>query len=267
MRIAFLSDVHANLPALRAALELVKDRGAERIVVAGDLVGHGPHPAEVVALLRENARYEVIRGNVDRAIAALGREKAPEKLRERAEGSGKKANRAWTALALERDALDWLERLPPAQAFAVRGVEVLVVHGSPRSDEEYIYPSLTPVGLDRVLSGYAGPPPDVLVSGHSHVPFVNRVRDTLVINCGSVGRPADLDPRGSLALAEVGEGVARAEIVRFDYPVEELVAALASRSVPGVEPAEYRQGVKEVKYSDMSRLNHPVGARAREGEP
>src|SRR5690606_41509291 len=133
--------------------------------------------------------------------------------------------------------------------------------------EDYAYLGVTPVAFDRVRSGYAGAPPDVLVSGHSLVPFVNRVRDTLVINCGGVGRPGDLDPRGSLALAEVGEGVAREEIVRFDYPVEELVAALASRSVPGVEPAEYRQGVKEVKYSDMSRLNHPVGARAREGEP
>jgi predicted phosphodiesterase len=96
-----------------------------------------------------------------------------------------------------------------------------------------------------VLEAKVGPAPQLLVSGHSHVPFAERVEGTLVINCGSVGRPADCDPRGSFALAEVGRGGdAHVEILRFTYPVDEVVEALARFDVPGVDGNEYLEGVK-----------------------
>jgi putative phosphoesterase len=245
MKIAFLSDVHANLPALEAALAAAERLGAERVVVAGDIVGDGPFPAESIARLRNDSRCDIIRGNVDREIVRLAREKGPKKLRKRAAKKGKKANRAWTTLALRAEEIDWLANLQPTLGFDVDGVEILVVHGSPRRDREYIYPSLTPPGLERLLEGRDGPRPQLLVGGHSHVPFASRLSGTLVINCGSVGRPADCDPRGSFALADIDPGgEANAEIVRFDYPVEETVRTLERLGVPGIDPEEYRQGVK-----------------------
>jgi putative phosphoesterase len=246
VRIALLSDVHANLPALEAALRLCREAEVERLVVAGDLVGDGPHPVEVLELLRR-LRVEAIRGNVDRKVVNdLSR---PERklLRRAGEGKAQQRNRAWTALRLDAapGARAWLESLPAELRLVFAGHPVLVVHGSPHGDTDYVFPSLTARGLARKLEPLEGWRPDVLVCGHSHVPFTGEVDGVRVVNCGSVGRPADGDPRGSLALLELVPGEApRAEVVRFDYDVEALARDLAAREVPGVGAGEYRRGVK-----------------------
>lgn len=244
MRAALLSDVHANLPALRAALEVADRAGADRLVVAGDLVGDGPHPVEVLALLRERGP-DAVRGNVDRKVLALGDRRG--RLRRRLAGArGQKANRVWTALRLLESAPEraWLEALPAERTLSLGGLPVLLVHGSPLGDTDYVYPSLTARALRGKLDGRAAPRPAALVCGHSHVPFARRVDGVLVVNCGSVGRPADGDPRGSLALLELADGGARVQLVRFPYPVDEVADALRIREVPGIEAEEYGEGVK-----------------------
>lgn len=244
MKIALLSDVHANLPALRVALAVARRVGAERVVVAGDLVGDGPHPLEVVQALRQLGA-ECIRGNVDRKVLRVAARK-----RRLAKGlrnpDGQKRNRAWTAARLcqSPDALDWLRSLPPALRLEVGVRPVLVVHGSPRGDTDYVYPTLTPPALRAKLEPVEGERPAVLVCGHSHLPFARAVDGVLVINCGSVGRPADGDPRGSLALLEVDGATARARLIRFAYPLEPLINDLSAREVPGIDAEQYRLGVK-----------------------
>ncbi|MEX2583307.1 MAG: metallophosphoesterase family protein [Gemmatimonadota bacterium] len=245
MRLAFLSDLHGNLPALESALATAEAKGAERFVIAGDVVGGGPFPSETIARLRDDGRCDVIRGNVDLSVLKLARRKKRKKLQKRSAGNGKKANRAWTALALTQDDLAWLDSLPTRLAFEVAGSEVLVVHGSPRTDTEYIYPSITSVGLRRMLESHDGPEPRLLVSGHSHIPFAHQVEGTMVVNCGSVGWPADGDPRGAFAMADAdGGGGLHVEIVRFTYPVDEAIAAIERLGVPGIDGEDYRQGLK-----------------------
>ena len=245
MRIAFLSDIHANLPALEAALGVADRLGAQEVIVAGDLVGDGPHPVEVVGALRARGA-QCIRGNVDRQVAkmARGRRKLGKVLRNRRK---QKSNRAWTAVQL-RDApeeLEWLAALPPELRLHPGEREVLVVHGSPRAETDYVYPSLTPAALAAKLAPLTGPRPDVLVCGHSHIPFTREVDGVLVINCGSVGRPADGDPRGTLAVVDFAAGDRpQAQMVRFGYPVETTLAEIAAREVPGIDPEEYRLGIK-----------------------
>jgi putative phosphoesterase len=244
-RIAFLSDIHGNLPALRAALAEARERGADRIIVAGDVVGTGPFPLESVQLLMTEPEIQAIRGNVDRQVLRV-REKKPKKVKKRlSTGPKKRQNKAWSAVALDDAAASWLASLPPTLAFTVEGVDVLVVHGSPIGDSDYIFPSLTEEALARKLAPLSGPPPRVLVSGHSHIPFVSQVGGTLVINCGSVGKPADGDPRGSFALAELRKSrPPTAEIVRFAYPMDELQKAITDRDVPGVRFKGYREGLR-----------------------
>lgn len=245
MRVAFLSDIHANLPALEAALRVVDHLGAERIFVAGDLVGDGPHPAEVVAALR-NRDAECIRGNVDRDVLALAT--SGKKLGKLLRETGKqKSNRAWTALRLRErpDELAWLAALPAERRVTLGSFETLVVHGSPRGDTDYLYPSLTPAALAGKLEPLEGFSPDVLVCGHSHVPFARRIAGVLVLNGGSVGRPADGDPRGTLAIVDFPEaGSPRPGLVRFAYPVDDLLDDLTARAVPAIDPQDYRLGVK-----------------------
>lgn len=244
-RVAFVSDVHGNVLALRAALELAHERGAGRVVVAGDLVGDGPHPAEVVRMVR-TATTAAVRGNVDRKVMRYA-EKKKKKLRKRIEAKNpSRANRAWSALELRyaEEELEWLRELPLEQRLQVGDTEVLVVHGSPRGDDDRILSSLTPEALAGKLEPVDGPRPDALVCGHTHAGFVAEIDGVLVANCGSTGRPADGDPRGSLVLMHAAKDGPEAELLRFEYPVEALIADLAERGVPGIRGETYRLGVK-----------------------
>jgi putative phosphoesterase len=238
VKVAFLSDVHANFPALCAALETAQRLGAATVVVAGDLVGSGPHPVEVIRLLMQRG-VRAIRGNVERKLLELGSsgKKLKSLLDKRRTG-----HVAWTALQLGQPEREWLAALPERLELTLGGAAVRVVHGSARSDGEYIYPSVTA----RALPAMAGEPlPRVLVCGHSHLPFTRRVAGIRVVNCGSVGRPVDGDPRGAFALVDFDAGpAARATLLRFAYPVAETMCDLASRGVPGAVPEELERGIK-----------------------
>jgi diadenosine tetraphosphatase ApaH/serine/threonine PP2A family protein phosphatase len=108
------------------------------------------------------------------------------------------------------------------------------------SDTDYIYPSLTAQALAAKLGDSR---PRVLICGHSHVPFTKEIAGVRVVNCGSVGRPIDGDPRGTLALCEfAGEARVRCRMARFPYPVEPLVADLKARGALGGFPQDYRTG-------------------------
>ena len=236
MKAAFFSDIHANLPALETALGRARGLGAEALFCAGDMVGFGPHPSEVVGLLRENG-VTAIGGNVERKVLRAADHAAPP-----VRAEGRAAAPVWTANSLDPEALRWLRDLPPRRRMTVGGADVLMVHGSPLSDVDYIYPSLTGRALAAKVGGER---PDVLVCGHSHVPFVRRVSGVLVVNCGSVGRPVDGDPRGAFALADLSPGGAsRARIIRFSYDVASLLRDVAGRGSPGVRPEEFVSGRK-----------------------
>lgn len=238
MRVAFFSDIHANFPALCRALDWAQRQRAERLICAGDIVGHGPHPTEVVRLLMEQG-VEAILGNVDRKVLTLL--ESPAKLKKRLE---KKAHAlaAWAALALGEAERAWLAALPRMLRLEIEGIEVCVVHGSPLADTDYIYPSLTPQALAAKL-GWSRP--RVLVCGHSHVPFTKEISGVRVVNCGSVGQPIDGDPRGALALCDIADaGRVRCRIARFPYPIDPVVADLEVRGAVGSLPQDYRTGTK-----------------------
>jgi putative phosphoesterase len=225
MRVAILSDVHANISALESALADVERRAAKIVLVAGDVVGDGSHPSEVVALLRRRA-IPTIRGNVERKVMEIAALRPSEVA---TLGKKKHADLVWTANRLGREGLDWLHSLPPSLERRLAGSRLLLVHGSPLGDTDYVYPSLTVRALAAKLGAEQ---PDVLACGHSHIPFVRRIAGVTVINAGSVGRPVDGDPRGSYALVDLEpKRIPRARIVRFAYPIDQPPSGAARRTV------------------------------------
>lgn len=224
MLVAVLSDIHANLEALEAALDDARRRGAVAVLVAGDLVGDGPDPAEVVDLLRRSS-FPVVRGNVDDKVVETARLSKAEQaaLSEKR----RKADVVRTVRALGPGALEWIGALPETLTLRFAGRHLLLVHGSPLGITDYVFPSLTPAALEAKL----GPGrPDVLACGHSHIPFARRIRGVLVVNAGSVGRPIDGDARGSYALVEITRGRSpRARVVRFHFAATEPRARVGSR--------------------------------------
>jgi predicted phosphodiesterase len=240
MLLAFLSDIHGNLPALKSALADAKRRGAYKIYCAGDLVGYGPFPDEVCKLLAEE-NIATITGNYDvKALAALHRPKDSKKGMK--PGKWKILN--WTRKHISSTSAKFLANLPDCRRETLFGrFRLLIVHGSPVSPEDTIYPSITRYSLEKKLSGEKT---DIIVCGHTHIPFVKRFAGITVVNCGSAGQPIDGDPRPSYALINIDKKKPPSvAIIRFRYPYEELIRAIEDSSLPHGLASDFRNGDKK----------------------
>jgi len=236
---AFVSDLHGNLPALEAAVADAKARGAGQVVCAGDMTGYGPFPDEVCRFLQER-RIPAIIGNYDQKVIDVAKQgrSAAAKMKEK-----KRKILLWTVAHLGIGSRGYLAGLPDRLTLRVAGGrKVFVVHGSPLSTNDTIYPSITGRGLESKLGNAR---PDILVCGHTHIPFVKRVVGVLVVNCGSAGHPVDGDPRPAYALVRAGQGAApHGRIVRFEYDRSRTIAALAKTSLPKDLGKDFMEGNK-----------------------
>ena len=128
MLIAFISDIHGNLPALKAVMAMLKHRGANKIICAGDVTGNGPFPSEVCSYLEEN-NIPTISGNYDCKVLNVIQQgkSAAAKLQKK-----KRELLIWTAKHVKKSAEHFLELLPPSLEEEIPGGrKLLVVHGSP----------------------------------------------------------------------------------------------------------------------------------------
>ncbi len=188
MKIGFISDVHANLPALEAVLRDMSARNVAQIYCAGDILGYYTFPDEVVDLLRRKGVH-CIAGNHDRAVL-VG-----------AKGMNSIAAAAieWTRENMSSTTFDYIRDLPNSIHRPVEEVMVAIHHGSPRHMSEYIFEEHV---SDELLS-IAGA--KLLVLGHTHVPYQFQFSIGNVINPGSVGQPRDGDPRASYVILDSSE--------------------------------------------------------------
>jgi len=239
MRIAVVSDVHANLPALDAVL--AHAGGIDGLWHLGDVVGYGPEPDAVVARLAAAGAVGV-RGNHD-AAACGGRE---------IEWFNPDARRAmeWTRGAINPDTVDWLGALPERREEG----GCLLVHGSPR---EPIWEYVTSTTV--AAANLAAMPGSIGLHGHTHVPvaFVESGADVLLhrpeagsslalagrralLNPGSVGQPRDGDPRASYLVLDPVAG----EVTwhRVEYDVGRVQRAILAAGLPAVLAARLSVG-------------------------
>ena len=209
MRVAALSDIHGNLPALEAVLADVEQVGVDAIVVAGDSVS-GPWPAEVFDRLEE-VSARIVRGNADRLEEVQGFDGDQGAWNEERLGSDRLARVAgWPlTLELEVDALG----------------TVLVCHSTPVSDEP-IYTQLTPD--DEVVATLGPVDAGVLVCGHTHIQYERELSSGLrLVNPGSVGMP--YEGRRGAFWAVLGPDV---DFRHTEYDVEKAVRAIRALGAP-----------------------------------
>ena len=179
-RVAVLSDIHGVLPALETVLAEPDVASADLIVLTGDIAA-GPQPVQCLdrlAALGNRAAW--IRGNADRELVEFAR---GDRTDMPDEVSG------WAAGQLRADQLEILADLPLSMLVSITGLgQVLFCHATPRDDEEVV---LVDSRLDRWTEVFAdlGPEIDVIVCGHTHMPFARLAHRRLVVNPGSVGMP------------------------------------------------------------------------------
>src|SRR3954449_3410385 len=216
-RTAVITDIHGNLAALEATLEWIDGEGIERIYCGGDLVGYGAYPNEVCALIKARG-IPTIYGNYDYAIARDLEDCGCAYVTEHDRELGQQSV-AWTLEHTEQPAKDFMRGLPFDLRFEVGGIPVHLVHGSPRKVNEYLFEE-KPASLYERLAGAESD--RVLVFGHTHKPWVHEYGGVLFVNCGSVGKPKDGDPRGAFAVLGPAAESVEVTIERVSYDAESV---------------------------------------------
>lgn len=208
MRIALVSDIHANALAMRAVSDAIAQHAADVVVVCGDTVGYYYWPGEVLEVLK-GMDARMIRGNHEDMLA-LDRREATSEVAVRARlGSG-----AWACLAdLTGADLDLLEGLPATLTLSSPHGTLLACHGSPDDPVRYVYPDTS----DEDLSALAPPRYRWVVMGHTHYPMLREVDGVTFINPGSVGQPRNGVPGAAWALLDTEAGTVEFHVEDYDW--------------------------------------------------
>jgi putative phosphoesterase len=226
-RVAVITDIHANLPALEAALARTNELGIEQVYCGGDLVGYGPHPNEVCALIQDRA-IPTIYGNYDYAI---GRdlEDCGCAYVDRHDREIGQLSIDWTLAHTSSEAKAFMRELPFDLRLEVADQRVRLVHGSPRKVNEYLFEEKPARTFERIA---ALADCDVLVFGHTHKSWVREYGGILFVNCGSAGKPKDGDPRAAFALLSSQRGEVRVTIERAEYDALDVAREIRAVGLP-----------------------------------
>jgi predicted phosphodiesterase len=213
MKVAVLSDIHGNLPALEAVAADIAGWGPDVIIVNGDVVNRGPSSSDCWAFLQAQPDWLVASGNHERYVLLW---EDPEWTAAASESEALYAPSGWTYEQLG-DTVGQLAALPERITVAdPAGGELRAVHGSMRGDRDGIYPDTPATKLALQIE----PAPNLFCTAHTHRPFVRTLNGTVVVNSGSAGWTFDRDPRASYARLVWQGGNWQAEIVRVDYDRE-----------------------------------------------
>jgi len=211
LRVLIISDVHANLEALKALSE-----NGDQLWVLGDLVNYGPDPAAVIELVRRMATV-VVRGNHDHAVGFDEDPRCSPRFRRMAEET-----RRYTLSVLSQADRRFLRELPVTATCQIGGVRFHLSHALP---SDPLYPYCGP-DSERWVQEAERLETDVLLTGHTHLPFVREISGRLVVNPGSLGQAKHGRPEACYAVWEDG----RIELHSVPYQVEDSVEKI--RALP-----------------------------------
>ena len=230
MKIAALYDVHGNLPALEAVLDDLRAAEVDRVVIGGDVVP-GPMPSESLALLLDlDLPVEFVRGNGERIVLA---QRAGEPIDEIPEPH--RNGIRWNAAQLGSEQAATIATWPLTTSLRVGGLgEVFFCHATPRDDNELFTRTTDQARLEPVFGELEA---DLVVCGHTHMPFDRTICGVRVVNAGSVGMPFG-EPGADWLL--LGEGI---EPQRTTYDLEAAAARVRATGCPGAD--ELARGVLE----------------------
>lgn len=257
MKIALFSDIHANLPALEAFFKSVEAQKPDAIYCLGDLVGYNIWPNEVINEIRKRG-IPTIAGNYDFGIGRAGDDcgcayKTDE---EKANGA---ISISFTNQIVKEEERQYLRSLPAHLKVEFQlnddKLNLLLVHGSPRKINEYLFEDRDEKSLWRIMQDADA---DIMCFGHTHKPY-HRILPSVAeenqhyrhaINIGSVGKPKDGDNRGGYVILHIDRNSSimkkesiRVEFIRFEYDVEKAAKAVEDSPLPNAYAESLRKGV------------------------
>ena len=228
MKVAVISDIHGNFQALKSVLDDMAKFGCEKILCLGDLAMAGPEPGVIIDYVQEQDCWEIIQGNTDKMIA---------------EYSTELFNQVYSTFPVMANALaddvkilseaqkNFLKNLPQQKEIDICGVKVLMVHGSPRKNNEDILPDFPIEKVEEIISGTDA---DLIFCGHTHIPcgYQTNKKQT-VVNVGSVGRPMHGEPKACYVIANFENGTFSIEHRFVNYDKETAAGIVSQRGFDG----------------------------------
>jgi len=256
MKIALFSDIHANLPALEAFFEDVDSKNPDSVYCLGDLVGYNIWPNEVINEIRKRG-IPTIAGNYDFGIGRMSDDCGCAYKTDTEKDMGK-ISISYTNTLVKPNERKYLRTLPAHIRLEFQlnedRLNLLLVHGSPRKINEYLFEDRDEKSLLRIMEQADA---DIMCFGHTHKPY-HRVLPTEpgdskhfrhAINIGSVGKPKDNDNRGCYVILTINDNsnitdkdTVQAEFIRFEYDVEKAAKAVEDSPLPNGYADMLRRG-------------------------
>jgi putative phosphoesterase len=256
MKIALFSDIHANLPALESFFKSVEEQKPDAIYCLGDLVGYNIWPNEVINEIRKRG-IPTIAGNYDQGMGLMSDDCGCAYKTEPEKDLGK-FSISYTNSILKPDERRYLRTLPSHIKLEFQlnhdKLNILLVHGSPRKINEYLFEDRDEKSLLRIMEQADA---DIMCFGHTHKPY-HRILPTEInenphfrhaINIGSVGKPKDGNPKGCYVILHINpessitdKDSVQVEFIRFEYDVEKAAKAIEECILPNEFAEMLRNG-------------------------
>jgi len=233
MKIAVISDIHGNMEALESVLKDIKENNCDKIYCLGDYAMAGPEPGKTINKfleLKNSSDITLIQGNTDLMIANYTNE-VYNAIKDAAPVMAEALKNDFEILTEEQK--NFLRELPPQLLTEENGVKILLVHGSPRKNNENIFPDTPLKKLEEMVAGVDA---DIILCGHTHRPCGFQTTDKkTVVNVGSVGRPFTDEPKSCYLLMNINNGKCLFEHKFVEYNNQKASEKMLLRSFEGRE--------------------------------
>lgn len=265
MKIAIISDIHGNLEALKTTLKDIKKRQVDKIICLGDIIAKGTHPKECIELIKENCEI-VIQGNCDKHFATEHKDikQFPEKEQKRIE---------WNQKLLTKEDREYLLNLPFTFEFYMSGSLVRLFHATNKVNNKAV------LNVDTIQTKYSMFLPtentisqktaDVIIYGHIHHPYMDKIYNKTIINIGSVGNSFDAIRNESKDSNVLETTKAYYLIIEGEYGSKEYNSEISFQFVKvpyniekelenndnNIEKESYRYELTKGIYNDMTKIN------------
>ncbi len=265
MKIAIISDIHGNLEALKETLKDIKKRKVDKIICLGDIVAKGVHPKECLELIKENCDV-VLQGNCDAHFSMEHKnlDQLPEQEQKRIK---------WNQSLINKEDREYLQKLPFSYEFYMSGSLVRLFHATPTVNNRAI------LNVDSIETKYKMFLPsentisqnvaDVVIYGHIHHPYMDKIYNKTIINIGSVGNSFDVIRNKAKDSNVLETTKSNYLIIEGEYNSKEYNSEIAFQfiKVPyniekeledeniNIERENYRYELTEGMYRDMTKIN------------
>ncbi|MCX7793835.1 MAG: metallophosphatase family protein [Thermodesulfovibrionales bacterium] len=235
---AILGDIHGNIEALRAVYNESLSQKVDKIYHLGDLGGYAPFLNEVVDFLIEH-NIDGVQGNYDYAVAH-NKEHCGCRYEDPLQAEMAQIAFEWTKRHATERTREYMRSLPFQIELEIHGWKIKIFHATPIKNNLYWYEERDEKFFLQ-MADRAGA--DIMIYGHTHLPYRKDIGNKIFINAGSVGRPKDGDPRACLCVVDIEEKDIKTEFLRIPYDIEKITSAIIASGLPPYFSECLRKGI------------------------